>query len=143
MILKKLVPALMALGAIGFAATTAAQTPAAPAEKAAPPSLEEFMRLPAYALPRVSRNGKYFAVTIPIKGKMNVAVIDLETRKGTALTNFDNFDVISLRWVGNDRLLFSLGQRDSPTGPGSFLGGGPPSSSGLREHERQVSQYTV
>ena len=77
MILKKFMPALMALGAIGFAATAPAQTPAAPAEKAAPPPLEEFMRLPAYALPRVSRNGKYFAVTIPIKGKLTDPDIQL------------------------------------------------------------------
>ncbi|MEO8524028.1 MAG: S9 family peptidase [Caldimonas sp.] len=124
MILKTILPALMALSACGFAVSAHAQAASAPAAKVVPVPLEEFMRLPAYASPRVSRNGKYFAVTIPINGKMNVAVVDLETRKGTALTNFDNFDVISMRWVGNDRLLFSLGQRDSPTGPGSFLGGG-------------------
>lgn len=123
MILKTSISALVALCAFGFAASAKSQT-ATPGANTVPPTLEEFMRLPAYASPRISRNGKYFAVTIPIKGKMNLAIVDLETRKGTALTNFADFDVLGVRWVGNDRLLFSLGQRDSPTGPGQFLGGG-------------------
>jgi len=117
--------ALVAAGFLGFAALTAAQTtPPPPAPAASAPSLEEMLRLPAYASPRISRNGKYFAVTIPVNGKMNLAVVDLETRKGTAITNYSDFDVLGVRWVGNDRLLYTLGQGDSPTGAGTFLGGG-------------------
>jgi dipeptidyl aminopeptidase/acylaminoacyl peptidase len=51
-------------------------------------------------------------------------VIDLETRKGSALTNFSNFDVISVDWVGNDRIVYTLGQANTPTGPGQADGGG-------------------
>lgn len=89
-----------------------------------PPSVEDFCRPPAYASPTLSHNGKYFAVSVPINGRMNLAVIDLETRKGTALTNFKDFDILGATWVGNDYLLFSLGQLNSPTGPGRFDGGG-------------------
>jgi dipeptidyl aminopeptidase/acylaminoacyl peptidase len=89
-----------------------------------PVSVEEFVRLPAYANPTLSRDGRHFAVTIPINGRMNLAVVDLQTRKGTALTNFKDYDVVSVAWVGKDRLLFSLGQFNSPTGPGRFDGGG-------------------
>ena len=118
--------ALLAFTAVGMSTLAAAQSSPGPqAEaKAGQIPLEEFLRLPAYASPRISRNGKYFAVTIPINGKMNLAIIDLDTRKGTALTNFGDFDVLGIRWVGNDRLLYTLGQRDSPTGPGTYRGGG-------------------
>lgn len=124
MILKTVLPALVALSACVFAGTAHGQATPAQTAKAEPPPLEEYMRLPAYSSPHISRNGKYFAVTIPINGRLNLAVVDLDTRKGTALTSFDNFDVLGIRWVGNDRLLFTLGQQSSPTGPGQFLGGG-------------------
>jgi dipeptidyl aminopeptidase/acylaminoacyl peptidase len=89
-----------------------------------PISVEELVRLPAYSSPTVSRNGRYFAATIPINGRLNLAVVDLETRKGTGLTNFPDCDVQGVRWVGNDRLVFTLGQTNTPTGPGQFDCGG-------------------
>lgn len=99
-------------------------TAAAAAESTGQPTLEELLRPPTTANPILSRSGKYFAVTTPLKGRMNLAVIDLATRKGELLTSFEDFDVIGVRWVGDDRLVFTLGQLNSPTGPGQFLGGG-------------------
>jgi dipeptidyl aminopeptidase/acylaminoacyl peptidase len=72
----------------------------------------------------LSDDGRYFAVTIPLKDRRNLAVVDLETNAATSLTSFSDFDVIDVNWVGNDRLTFSLGQARSPTGPGQFEGGG-------------------
>jgi dipeptidyl aminopeptidase/acylaminoacyl peptidase len=108
---------------VAGASSAVAQTPAA-APTAQPISIEEFVRLPAYSNPTVSRNGRYFAATIPINGRLNLAVVDMENRKGSGLTNFSDCDVINVRWVGNERLVFSLGQANSPTGPGQFLCGG-------------------
>ena len=89
-----------------------------------PLSVEDFLRPPAFASPTLSRDGKYFAVTIPVNGRMNLAVVDLETRKGTALTNFSDFDVLDVTWVGSEYILYSLGKLNSPTGAGQFDGGG-------------------
>lgn len=86
--------------------------------------IEDYLKLPSYASPRLSPNGRYLAVSIPVNGRMNLAVVDLETRKGTALTNVGEFDVLSASWVGNERLVFSLGMLNTPTGPGQFDGGG-------------------
>jgi dipeptidyl aminopeptidase/acylaminoacyl peptidase len=94
------------------------------AEPAGQPTLEELLRLPTTANPILSRSGKYLAVTTPSKGRMNLAVIDLATRKGEILTSFEDYDVIDVDWVGDERLMFSLGQRNSPTGPWEFKGGG-------------------
>ncbi len=140
-------PRLLALGAAlclsnaAHAQTAAASAPQPGASSPAP--IEEYLRLPAYMSPRISRNGRYFAVTIPINGKFNLAVVDLDTKKGTALTNFDNFDVIGVRWVGNDRLLFTLGQANSPTGPGQFRGGGLFMVSRDGKESRQLAQTVL
>lgn len=87
-------------------------------------SVEDIWRQPNLANIRLSRDGKFMAATVPFKGRMNLAVIDLETRKATALTSYDDFDVVGVNWIGTNRLLYSLGQFNSPTGPGQFDGGG-------------------
>ncbi|MCE9659977.1 MAG: S9 family peptidase [Burkholderiales bacterium] len=89
-----------------------------------PAPIEDYVKLPAFATPRLSPDGRYLAVSVPVNGKMNLAVVDLETRKGTAITNFSEFDVLGAHWVGNERLVFNLGQVNSPTGPEQFDGGG-------------------
>ncbi|MFO1217617.1 MAG: alpha/beta fold hydrolase [Burkholderiaceae bacterium] len=55
---------------------------------------------------------------------MNLAVVDAETREAKLLTSIDDFDVIDVHWVGNERLVFSLGRLNSPTGPEFQDGGG-------------------
>lgn len=113
---------LAAVVLASLAAGAAAQS--ATASTAPPLTVEDMLKPAAYASPVLSRNGRHFAVTVPINGRRNLAVIDLETRNGVALTNFRDFDVLGVTWVGNDRLLYTLGQANSPTGPGQFDGGG-------------------
>jgi dipeptidyl aminopeptidase/acylaminoacyl peptidase len=93
-------------------------------EEKAQLSVEDIFKSPSLRDPIMSPNGKYLAATVPYNGRMNVAVIDLETRSANVLTNVSEFDVIETRWVGNDRVLFSLGLIASPTGAGRFDGGG-------------------
>lgn len=115
--LRKLFTATaMSLAILAAHGSASAQTP--------PPPIVDYFKLPAVSSPQLSPNGRYVAVSSPVNGRLNLAIIDLETRKGTAITNFGNFDVQGTRWVGNDRLVFSLGQSNSPTGPGQFDGGG-------------------
>lgn len=113
--LKFVLACALALNLVGAASVAVA---------AEPVSLEEFFKNPSLAGPILSRSGKYLAATAPLKGRMNLMVLDLDTRKGTLLTSFEDFDVVSVRWVGDERLVFSLGQANSPTGPGQFDGGG-------------------
>jgi dipeptidyl aminopeptidase/acylaminoacyl peptidase len=129
MVVTRTVFAALLSGVALGAAAQAQPTPTVQFPKTdvvAPPplSVQDFVRYPAIASPVLSRNGKFFAATAPINGRMNLVVIDLETRKGNALTNFSNFDVISVNWVGNDRILYTLGQFNTPTGPGQADGGG-------------------
>jgi dipeptidyl aminopeptidase/acylaminoacyl peptidase len=90
---------------------------------AAPP-VEDYMKYPEFSAPVLSPNGKYLAVQVPAKGRLNLAVVDLETRSSRYLTGLDLFDVRGVRWVGNDRLIFSMGEQNTPTGPSAGDGGG-------------------
>jgi len=129
MVVTRVVIAAVLFGVATSAVAQAQPTPSAQLPKTevvSPPplSVKDFVRYPDIANPVLSWNGKYFAATAPINGRLNLVVIDLETRKGTALTNFSNFDVISVNWVGNERILYTLGQANTPTGPGQADGGG-------------------
>ncbi|MBI3149706.1 MAG: S9 family peptidase [Betaproteobacteria bacterium] len=88
--------------------------------------LEDMLRPPALSSPIFSKSGKYFAATAPSPStkRMNLVVVDMATRKGEIITGFKDFDVIDVHWVGDERLVFSLGQLNSPTGVGRYAGGG-------------------
>ncbi len=90
----------------------------------APLPLSEYGKLPDYQQPILSPNGQYLAVLVPIKGRSNLAVIDLGNMKSNVLTSIDRYDVLDVYWVGNDRLVFTMGARNEPTGPGVADGGG-------------------
>lgn len=115
---------------MAIAGAAAQSPPAAPAQPsktgaaAAALSIEDVWRRPAIAEPKLSPNGRFFAVLAPVNDRLNVAVIDLETRKGVAVTNFREFDVQNVHWVGNERLVFSLGEYNAPSGAGLQDGGG-------------------
>lgn len=88
--------------------------------------LEDLLRPPALSSPQFSPSGKYFAAAAPsaTNKRMNLVVVDMANRKGELITSFADFDVIDIHWVGDERLVFSLGQFNSPTGPERFAGGG-------------------
>jgi dipeptidyl aminopeptidase/acylaminoacyl peptidase len=114
----------LATGAIASAVALVAATAAPPVLHAQPISVEDIWKPASISGVTISPNGKYFAATAPVRGRRNLIVFDIEARKGQALTSLEEFDVLNPRWVGNDRLVFTLGQANSPTGPGQFDGGG-------------------
>jgi dipeptidyl aminopeptidase/acylaminoacyl peptidase len=117
----------LALATCAALAQTAAPSPSLPGVDILgnkPLPIVDYLKPPQFSQVTLSPNGKYLAVATPIKGRLNLAVVDLDTRAATGLTSFDKFDVIDVSWASNDRLLFSLGQANSPTGPGQFDGGG-------------------
>jgi hypothetical protein len=111
--MKRFAAGLLVLGLLGATAAQAQQ--AAGASSGAPLSIEEFVRLPAFGAPLVSRNGKHLAATIPVNDRLNLGVVDLESRKGAGLTNITDCDVVPVSWVGNDRILFTTIPFGAPT----------------------------
>lgn len=83
---------------------------AAPVAHAAPLTVEAMLGVPSYAETQLSENGRYLAVLTPVKGRVNLSVIDLETRKSLARVEIPGADIRGIQWLGNERLLFSMEQ---------------------------------
>jgi len=116
--------AAMALALAGAPPALAAAEPAAKVGPVEPASIAALVGLPRYVQPRLSPDGRMLAVLVPLKGKRNLVLLDLQARTPTVLTGLTDFDVVEYRWVGSERLVFSLGRLDTPTGSESGDGGG-------------------
>lgn len=100
---------LLILAAASIAALgTHAASVAAPVPEL---SVEEFFQAPAMARLQFSPDGKRILCLVPHKGRMNLAVVDLEKKSKNLLSSFDDKDANSPFWASNDRILF-FGDRD-------------------------------
>jgi len=85
--------------------------------------IEAYVTLAKFRDARLSPDGKKLAALVPVGTKYNIAVLDLDTMKPQVVTNFTNYDVVSLNWSG-DWIYFSLGTLSNPAGPERGGGGG-------------------
>jgi dipeptidyl aminopeptidase/acylaminoacyl peptidase len=81
--------------------------------QAAPLDLTTLMRVPDYAQTQLSDDGRYLAVLVPIDGRVNLSVIDLDTRQPLTRVEVPGADIRYVKWVGSENLVFSLGQLGS------------------------------
>jgi len=91
---------------------------------AEPAPLAVYVTPTKYRNVTLSPDGRYLALVTPIHGKYNLAVVDLETKKTQVVTSIKDFDVLRFNWLGNERLVFTVGRLDTPSGPESADGGG-------------------
>jgi len=94
------------------------------APRAAPAPLSAFAARARYSIGKLSPDGRLLALLAPLGGKRNIVLFDLQTRQAKALTGMTQFDVTAFHWVGSERLVYTLGRLDAPTGPESGDGGG-------------------
>jgi dipeptidyl aminopeptidase/acylaminoacyl peptidase len=87
-------------------------------------TVEDIWKLPKLIGVTLSKSGKYLAATSEFKGRMNLVVIDMDSRKATVLTDFQDFDVLQPTWVGDERIVFSVGKYGAPRLTGEVAGGG-------------------
>ncbi len=59
----------------------------------------------------LSPDGKFLAALAPVNGRQNLAIVDLEKRAGTMLTNFSTGDVNTVFWASNNRLIYTTGDQ--------------------------------
>jgi dipeptidyl aminopeptidase/acylaminoacyl peptidase len=73
-------------------------------------SLEHFFKKPEFAGFQLSPDGTKLAALAPLgdSSRMNIVVIDLATRKASAVTTIDNQDVSGFLWANNERFLFFM-----------------------------------
>lgn len=70
--------------------------------------VDYFSRKPEYSQMQLSPDGSTVAALIPWKNRLNLAIIDLASRKGTRLTAIETQDIANFRWINNERLVFSV-----------------------------------
>ena len=124
-LIRQLAPAVTALFAFS-ALNVSAQNPAPAAtppaitagtyKTAADIPVADFFRLPRYSQMAMSPDGKRVAALAPVNGRDNIAVIDLEKRSGTVITNFTKTDVAGFVWLNASRIAFQTGDRQLETG---------------------------
>ncbi|HRQ63333.1 MAG TPA: S9 family peptidase [Xanthomonadaceae bacterium] len=85
------------------------------AAHARPPQLpvEEFFRKPEFAQMSLSPDGTHLAALMPVKTaagttRMNIVVMELDTRQPRVVTRVENQDVSGFVWATNHRLLFFM-----------------------------------
>jgi dipeptidyl aminopeptidase/acylaminoacyl peptidase len=77
--------------------------------------IENFFKLPEYADMDLSPDGASIAAFSPLKGRQNLVVIDVKTRKAKPITGLEDRDVVGVSWISNKRMLYTtgrLGERD-------------------------------
>lgn len=105
---------------LGLGATAGAR-----AETVEPLPLATYAAPPEFVNARLSPDGRYLAALAPVKGRRNLVVLDLQTRKPRAITAISAHDVIGFDWVGSGYLIYNLGRLDTPTGAERAPTGGP------------------
>lgn len=86
--------------------------------------IEMYFKPPAYLMPKISQDGSNLIMAISNGGRLNLGIVDMRTRSSKVLTSYRNLDVIDYHWLGNNKVVFSLGKFNTPTGPESQDGGG-------------------
>ena len=72
-------------------------------------AIETLFKVPQYRQMSISPDGKTLAAIAPVGAKQNLVVIDLATKKASAVTSFIGTDVLSYNWVNSKRIAFTTG----------------------------------
>ncbi len=70
--------------------------------------VEHFFKKPQFSAFQISPDGKNLAALAPIEDRMNIVVMDLETRQARAVTGVTSQDINGFQWANNERLLFNM-----------------------------------
>lgn len=117
MLSTRLLPALLLLSLALPMPARAAEPPLAPL------STDEILRGARYNQPRLSPDGRYLAMLAERNGRMNLAVLDVESGKFESKLAVADADISDARWLGNERLVFTLAQRGQSRNKLALQGG--------------------
>lgn len=92
------------------------------AKKPSDISIENFFKRPEYAQMQLSPNGRLLAAVVPLNGRNNLAVIDVESRTSKVVTDLSKLDISQFWWVNNARLCIRLGDAQQVTGQFTYRG---------------------
>jgi dipeptidyl aminopeptidase/acylaminoacyl peptidase len=76
---------------------------------------ERFFELPAIARAALSPDGKSVALLARVRGRLNLMVYEIDNKKATTVTTFEDQDVVAVHWINDKRLVFSAGNAFDPS----------------------------
>jgi dipeptidyl aminopeptidase/acylaminoacyl peptidase len=82
----------------------------------------DFFRFPDVTGVSLAPGGQALLGIREVKGRRNLLVVDLKSRKASIITNFRDGDVTSARWINDRRIVFTVG--DLSRGSGDQLSAG-------------------
>lgn len=74
--------------------------------------VENLFKNPRFGSAVLSPNGKHLATTANISGRLQLAVVDLETGVARNVAGYETLDVFGIRWINDERIAFSIVDRD-------------------------------
>jgi dipeptidyl aminopeptidase/acylaminoacyl peptidase len=83
---------------------------------AEPIAIETLFRMPEVDHVRVAPDGAHLAAIVPLNGRRNLAVVDLDTMQPQVITKYDAADVVDFRWIDNHRLMLDVGDAADASG---------------------------
>jgi dipeptidyl aminopeptidase/acylaminoacyl peptidase len=95
-----------------------AQSPKKPSDI----TVEQFFKRPDYANMQLSPNGKLLAAVVPLNGRNNLAVIDVDSKSRKVITDLSKLDISQFWWVNNGRLCMRLGDSQEVSGQFTYRG---------------------
>lgn len=75
-------------------------------------SLEDLFRNSKFTSATLSPNGKYLATTANIEGRIQLAVVEVETGGAKNVAGYDKLDVTGIQWINDERIAFRIINRD-------------------------------
>ena len=92
------------------------------AKKPSDITVEQFFKRPDYSQMQLSPNGKLLGAVVPVNGRNNLAIIDVDSKASKVITDFSKVDISSFWWVNNARLCFRVADAQEVTGQFTFRG---------------------
>ena len=75
-------------------------------------TLEGLFRNAKFASATLSPNGKYLATTANIDGRMQLAVVEIESGTAKNVAGYETLDVAGIYWISDERIVFNIVDRD-------------------------------
>ncbi len=75
-------------------------------------SLQDLFRNSKFTSATLSPNGKYLATTANIGGKLQLAVVEIETGTAKNVAGYETLDISSIQWINDERIVYNIIDRD-------------------------------
>ena len=75
-------------------------------------NIENLFRNSKFNSATLSPNGKFLATTTNIGGRMQLAVVEIETGAAKNVAGYETLDVNGIRWINDERIVYNIVDRD-------------------------------